>query len=200
MERRLVVAITGASGSVYAVRFLEAILEHFDRIYLTVTEDASQIIRTELGLPFFADRMDTESLLGRHAEKVEIFSSKDLCAPPASGSVLTEGMAIIPCSMGTVGRVASGISNDLVTRAADVCLKERRRLVMVVRETPLSLIHLRNLTTLAEAGASIVPASPAFYCNPKTVDDMVSFVVARVLQQFGLSQDLVPEWEPPHIS
>ena len=106
-------------------------------------------------------------------------------------------MVIIPCSMGTAGRIASGISSDLVTRAADVCMKEGRKLIMVVRETPFNLIHLRNLTALAEAGATILPASPAFYQHPKTVEDMVSFVVARVMQQLNLEQTLVPEWEKP---
>lgn len=196
-ERRLVVAITGASGSIYAIRFLEAVLEQYDRIYLVVTENAAHVIRAELGLDFLTEKMDTQSLLGKYYSKIEILSPQDLAAAPSSGSVAHEGMVIIPCSMGTAGRIAAGVSNDLVTRAADVCLKERRRLIMVIRETPLSLIHLRNLTTLAEAGATILPAAPAFYCNPKTVDDMVSFVVARVMQQLGLSQTLVPEWQKP---
>ena len=195
IERRLVVAITGASGSIYAVRFLEAVLEQYDRIYLTVTENAATVIRTELGLDFPADKMDTRSLLGRYYKKVDVFQPHDLTAPPASGSVQHRGMVIIPCSMGTAGRIAAGISNDLVTRAADVCLKERRPLILVIRETPLGLIHLRSLTTLAEAGATILPAAPAFYNHPKTVEDMVSFVVSRTMQQLGLTQGLLPEWE-----
>lgn len=191
-ERRLVVAITGASGSIYAVRFLESVLPRYDRVYLSITENASTVIRAELGRDF-----TVESLLGEHRGKVEICSPHDLSAPPASGSVRHDGMVVIPCSMGTAGRIAAGISNDLVTRAADVCLKERRPLVLVARETPLSLVHLRNLTALAEAGATVLPAAPGFYNNPKTVDDMVSFVVARVMQQLGLEQNLVPEWESP---
>jgi len=196
-EKKLIVAITGASGSIYAVRFLEAILEEFDRVYLTITENAQLVIKTELGIDFPADEVDTKSFLGKYHEKVEVFSPHDLAAPPSSGSVKTEGMVIIPCSMGTVGRIASGVSNDLVTRAADVCLKERRPLIMVVRESPLNLIHLRNLTALAEAGATILPASPAFYCNPKTIEDLVDFVVARAIQQLGISQTITPEWERP---
>jgi len=101
--------------------------------------------------------------------------------------------------MGTVGRIAAGISNDLVTRAADVCLKERRPLILVIRETPLNLIHLRNLTALAEAGATILPAAPAFYHHPKTIEDLVAFIVARTLQQLGIEQDIVPEWERPVV-
>ena len=184
-ERRLVVAITGASGSVYAVRFLEAVLEHYDRIYLAITENANTIMRAEwpTGLP--------------SSDKIEVFVPNDLSAPPASGSVRHEGMVIIPCSMGTVGRIASGVSNDLVTRAADVCLKERRKLILVVRETPLSLIHLRNLTTLTEAGAVVLPAAPAFYNLPKTIEDLVGFVVGRTMCQLGIEQSIAPEWERP---
>ncbi|MCX6375444.1 MAG: UbiX family flavin prenyltransferase [Armatimonadetes bacterium] len=137
-ERRLVVAITGASGSIYAVRFLEAALEHYDRIYLTMTENAAGIMRAE-----YEEDIPP-------SEKIEVLAQNDLSAPPSSGSVLHEGMVIIPCSMGTVGRIAAGISNDLVTRAADVCLKERRPLILIIRETPLNLIHLRNLTALTE--------------------------------------------------
>lgn len=194
-KNRLIVAITGASGSIYAIRFLEAILEQYDQIHLTVTENAVSVIQRELGLSFPIDKIDTQALLGKYYNKISIFHSHELIAPPASGSVDYDGMVIVPCSMGTVGRIASGVSNDLVTRAADVCLKERRKLILVIRETPLNLIHLRNLTKLTEAGAVILPASPAFYCNPKTIEDLVSFVVARILQQLGLKQDLVPEWE-----
>jgi len=195
VERRLVVAITGASGSIYAVRFLEAVLEQYDRIYLTITENAATVIRAELGLDFPSGEVDTQFLLGKYYKKVEVFHPHDLTAPPASGSVRHQGMVVIPCSVGTAGRIAAGISNDLVTRAADVCLKERRPLILVIRETPLSLIHLRSLTALAEAGATILPAAPAFYNNPKTIEDMVAFVVSRTMQQLGLTQGLLPEWE-----
>jgi 4-hydroxy-3-polyprenylbenzoate decarboxylase len=195
-ERRLVVAITGASGAVYAVRLLEAIVEHYDKIFVTLTENASNIIRSELGIDFSIDKADLRIILGKYHSKVEILQPQDLSAPPASGSVKTEGMVIIPCSMGTAGRIANGISNDLVTRAADVCLKERRRLILVIRETPLNLIHLRNLTTLAEAGATIIPASPGFYNHPKSVEDMVRFIIAKTVEQLGLTQTLMPEWMP----
>lgn len=194
-ERKLVMAITGASGSIYAVRFLEAVLEYYEKIYLTLTENAAAVIKTELGIDFPTDKVDAQSLLGGYYKKVEIFSPTDLAAPPCSGSVKHEGMVIIPCSMGTVGRIASGVSNDLVTRAADVCLKERRPLILVIRETPLNLIHLRNLTALAEAGATILPAAPGFYHNPKTIEDLVSFVVCRVMRQLGITHVALPEWE-----
>lgn len=196
-ERRLVVAITGASGSIYAVRFLEAILEYYDRIFLTMTENAATVIRMELGLGGTGEETDAEFLVGQNHGKIQVFPPTDLAAPPSSGSVRHDGMVIIPCSMGTAGRIASGVSNDLVTRAADVTLKERRPLIMVVRETPLNLIHLRNLTALAEAGATILPASPAFYNHPTSIDDLVATVVARVMQQLGLKQTIAPEWEMP---
>ena len=189
VERTLVVAITGASGSVYGVRFLESILRHYDRIYTIVSDNARTVIRTEVGL-----YADADESLGTLSEKITLCSPNDLTAPPASGSVASEGMVIIPCSMGTAGRIASGVSSDLITRSADVCLKENRKLIMVVRETPFNLIHLRNLTRLAEAGAIILPASPAFYSHPKTVDDMVEFVVARAMQQLGLVHPSAPEW------
>lgn len=184
-ERRLVVAVTGASGTIYAARFLDAVLPHLDRIFLIMTENAQTVLRQELpdGLPT--------------SDKIESFAPNDLAAPPSSGSVRHDGMVIIPCSMGTAGRIASGVSNDLVTRAADVTLKERRPLILVVRETPLNLIHLKNLTTLAEAGATVLPASPALYHKPQSIEDLVDFIVARVMQQIGLDQHLSPEWGRP---
>ena len=194
VERSLVVAMTGASGSIYGIRFLEAVLEHYDRIYLTISENAGTVIKTELGIDVPTDATDTRALLGRYCEKVEICCPYDLTAPPASGSVPHEGMVVIPCSMGTIGRIAAGVSNDLTTRAADVCLKEGRKLIAVIRETPLSLIHLRNLTRLSEAGATILPASPAFYSTPRTIEDLVEFVVARTMAQLGLKHPRAPEW------
>ena len=187
-EKKLVVAVTGASGSVYAACFIEAVLPHFDKIFLTVTDNAKSVIRTELG-------GEINAALGLNSSKIEVFAPDELDAAPASGSVKTDGMVVVPCSMGTAGRIASGVSNDLVTRAADVCLKEGRKLILVVRETPLNLIHLRNLTALAEAGAVILPAAPAFYNRPKSIDDLAKFVVDRVMMQLGLSERLTDEWE-----
>lgn len=194
VERSLVVAITGASGAVYGVRFLESISDNYDRVYLIVSENATPVIRTELGIDV-NHGIDCRSLLGRDCDNIQICSPHDLTAPPSSGSVPCDGMVIIPCSMGTAGRIASGISNDLTTRAADVCLKEGRKLILVVRETPLNLIHLRNLTQLAEAGATILPACPAFYTKPESIDDAVEFVVARVMQQLRLRHPHAPEWQ-----
>src|SRR5258706_10080639 len=164
---RLVVAITGASGAVYAQRFLDHASRLFERIFLTVSEQAVQVIATELDRSVTADNFTVEALLGRKAENVELVDRKNYFAPPASGSFRHDGMVIVPCSMGTAGRIANGVSDDLVTRAADVCLKERRRLILVVRETPWNLIHLRNLTQLAEAGATLLPPSPGFAYWPQ---------------------------------
>lgn len=196
-DGRLAVGITGASGSIYALRFLERVIEHYGRIYLTVTDNANTVMRAELGIDLVEQGL--EALLGFRAPNVDFCSPHDMTAPPASGSVPYDGLVIIPCSVGTVGRIAAGVSNDLVTRVADVCLKERRKLILVVRETPLSVVHLRNLTFLAEAGAVVLPAAPGFYLNPKSVEDLVSFVVDRTLQQLGLPQSVAPEWEAPGI-
>jgi 4-hydroxy-3-polyprenylbenzoate decarboxylase len=132
---------------------------------------------------------------GRGACSVRILEPNDMFTPPASGSYRHDGMVIAPCSMGTAGRIASGVSDDLITRAADVCLKERRPLILVARETPLSLIHLRNLTALTEAGATIMPACPAFYHGPATIEDLVDTVVVRVLRHLGLPCPGAREWQ-----
>ena len=196
---RLVVAVTGASGAIYAVRFLAQAVEAFEKVYVTASEQALQVIATELDRDV-SGGMTAELLLGRSCDNLEFLGRQDYFSPPASGSFRHDGMVIVPCSMGTAGRIANGASDDLVTRAADVCLKERRKLILVVRETPLNLIHLRNMTQLAEAGATILPASPAFYHKPRTVEDLADTVVARILQQLGIAQEVVPQWQftEPH--
>jgi 4-hydroxy-3-polyprenylbenzoate decarboxylase len=193
--RRLVVAITGASGARYAVRFLEEAVRHYSEIYVALSDQALQVISLETGRLVDAGTLNAESLLGKPCSALKFVDKKDYFSPPASGSFRHDGMVIVPCSMGTAARIANGISDDLITRAADVCLKEHRRLILVPRETPLNLIHLRNLTQLAEAGATILPASPGFYHLPKSIDELVNHVVGRILQQLGLPQILVPEWQ-----
>ncbi|MFM7323162.1 MAG: UbiX family flavin prenyltransferase [Armatimonadota bacterium] len=194
MTGNVVLGITGASGVVYGLRMLETLSERCERVHLVLSRNVVSVIRTETGLDI-PDRPSPEDLLGRPAPNVHLCDPSDYFTPPASGSYRHDGMVIAPCSMGTAGRIAGGISNDLMTRAADVCLKERRRLVLVVRETPFSLIHLRNLTTLAEAGAVVMPAAPAFYGRPETVGELVDTVVARALQALDIPQDLVPQWK-----
>lgn len=192
---RLVVAITGASGARYALRFLDAAAEHYEEIYLALSDQALQVMSLETDRVLNARSLSVETLLGRPCPALKIVDKKDYFSPPASGSFRHDGMVIIPCSMGTAARIAHGISDDLITRAADVCLKERRKLILVPRETPWNLIHLRNMTQLAEAGATILPAAPGFYHKPQTIDDLVDHVVGRILQQLGIRQTLVPEWQ-----
>jgi 4-hydroxy-3-polyprenylbenzoate decarboxylase len=189
--KRLVVALTGASGSIYAVRFLQRAVEHFDEVLLTASEQALQVLSTETSLR--ATREDLTKIL-KIEQKARLLNERDYFTPPASGSYRHDGMVIVPCSMGTLGRVANGISNDLTTRAADVCLKEGRKLILVVREMPYSLVMLRNMVAVAEAGATVLPASPAWYYRPQTLEELADTVVARILQNLGVEQRIVPEW------
>lgn len=184
---RLVVGVTGASGAIYAQRLLRAVAERYAEIYLMMSEQAIQVAATELGVaPRKGADFSTLNWLGKEYPNVKLLDDRNYFTPPASGSFQHDGMIVIPCSMGTAGRIANGISNDLLTRSADVCLKEGRKLILVPREMPWNLIMLRNMTTLVEAGATIVPACPAWYTNPKTVEDVADTVVARVLQQLGI--------------
>lgn len=193
-NRKLVVAVTGASGAIYAQRFLQSIAPHFDRIFLMLSDQACQVAATELRIHLDRKNFCPAGWLGGSYPQIELLDERNYFTPPASGSFIHDGMVIVPCSMGTIGRIANGISNDLVTRAADVCLKEGRKLIVVPREMPWNLIMLRNLTTLAEAGATILPASPAWYQNPKSLEDLADTVVARIMQQLGLKQDLMKPW------
>jgi 4-hydroxy-3-polyprenylbenzoate decarboxylase len=191
---RLVVAITGASGAIYAQRFLRAAAAHYQDIYLMMSRQAFQVVGQELGIGLTREAFSTEKFLGVDCSNVHLLDERDYFTPPASGSFRHDGMVIVPCSMGTAGRIANGISNDLVTRAADVCLKERRPLILVPREMPWNTIMLRNLTTLSEVGATVLPASPAWYTNPGSLEELADTVVARILQQLGIEHDLMAEW------
>ncbi|HZP84822.1 MAG TPA: flavin prenyltransferase UbiX [Chthonomonadaceae bacterium] len=193
--RRLVVAITGASGAPYAVRFLQEAVRHYGEIFVAISDQALQVLSLETGRAVHARSLSAETLLGFPTPVLKFVDKRDYFSPPASGSFRHDGMVIVPCSMGTAARIANGISDDLITRAADVCLKERRTLILVPRETPWNLIHLRNLTQLAEAGAVILPAAPGFYHKPQTIDDLIAHVVGRILQQLGIEQQLVPQWQ-----
>jgi 4-hydroxy-3-polyprenylbenzoate decarboxylase len=188
-----VVGVTGASGAIYAQRFLAQAARHFEEIHLVASEQASQVARTELGFDITRDSLG--QWLGPASSKVRWLDGRDYYTPPASGSYRHDGMVVVPCSMGTLGRIANGISNDLLTRAADVCLKERRPLILVPREMPWSLVMLRNAVQVAEAGAVVLPASPAWYSNPSSLEDLADTVVARILQQLGIDHGLVGEWK-----
>ena len=185
----LVIAITGASGGIYGVRLLERAAERVGEVHLVVSRQGAKVLRHETGMEVEFPPVGQVGNLPA-AERVRLYHPDDLEAPFASGSNACDAMAIIPCSMGTAGRIAAGVSDDLITRAADVMLKERRPLVLVPRETPLNLIHLRNLTALCEAGAVILPAMPAFYTRPERVEDLVDFVVERALRHLGIEGEL----------
>lgn len=183
--REVVLAMTGASGTPYGIRALETLAKVPDlRIHLILTPTAERLVSFEAK----ADLAKVRSLAH------EVHKNDDFFAPIASGSHRFLGMLVIPASMKHVGLMAAGIGLDLVSRTADVCLKERRPLVLVPRETPLSTIHLRNLTTLSEAGARIVPAMPGFYVHPETIDDMVDHVAGKALDALGVEHDLYPRW------
>ena len=185
MTRRLIVAITGASGAVYGVRLLQLLREVPDlRTHLVVTPAGWMNIEHEMALP----RRDVEALADT------VHAVRDVGASIASGSFQTDGMVVAPCSMRTLGSIAHGLSDNLVTRAADVALKERRRLVLMVRETPLNLAHLRNMTAVTEMGGMIFPPVPAFYNAPQTVQDLVDHTVGRVLDVLGIEQSVSPAW------
>lgn len=181
---RLIVAITGASGVVYGKRLLKVLREKNVETHLIISKAAEKVIEHELEMT----RNDMEKL-ANHAYDVD-----DLSAPVVSGSFKTDGMIIIPCSMKTLAGIAHGYSDNLVLRAADVTLKEKRRLILVPRETPLNAIHLRNMLGLAEQGVVIVPAMPAYYHKPRDVDDLVDFVVGKVLDLLGIEHTLYKRW------
>src|SRR5262245_21881878 len=192
-ELPIVVAITGASGAPYAVRLLEQLLAAERPVWLIVTSHGLRLLHTELGL----DSVDAlRKTVGVDAWRrlVTVFDDADRGAAPASGSARNAGMVICPCSMGTLSAVSIGASRSLVERAADVMLKERRALILVPRETPLSAIHLQNMLRLSRAGAVILPAAPGFYNKPQTIQELVDFVVARVLDQLGVDHALSRRW------
>lgn len=187
----LVVAITGASGAAYGVRLLEVLARHRVPVWLVVSAHGWRLLQEECGI---ADQAGLLRVTGGDWSSVTVFPETDRGALPASGSRKTAGMVICPCSMGTVSAIAQGSSRSLVERAADVTLKERRKLVLVTRETPLSLIHLRNLTQATEAGAIVLPASPGLYHRPTKVAELVDFIVQRVLDQLDVSLTIAKRW------
>lgn len=191
---RLVVAVTGASGAIYAQRFLKEAVRHYREIYLMLSAQAIDVAATELSIVLNRAKWSTKEWLGEEHESIHLLDERNYFTPPASGSFRHDGMVIVPCSMGTAGRIAHGISNDLVTRSADVCLKERRRLILVPREMPWNTIMLRNMATLSEVGATILPASPAWYMKPRSLEDLADTVVARILQNLGVEQTLMKQW------
>lgn len=193
-DKCLVVGVTGASGAIYAVRFLRAAVQRYQTVYLILSDQAIQVANHELNLALDRVGFNALSYLGMPAPNLTLLDPKDYFTPPASGSFVHDGMVIVPCSMGTIGRIAHGVSDDLLTRCVDVCLKEGRKLILVPRETPMNQIMLSNLARLAGAGARILPACPAWYHRPQTVEELADTVVARILQNLDVEQDLTAAW------
>ncbi len=190
---RILLAITGASGSVYGLRLVEELLKGAHAVTLVASASGAEVCRFETGVELGdADALKQRWNLPDAA--LTLRGADDLWAPEASGSAAPDAMVIAPCSMGTVGRIAAGISDNLIERAADVLLKEARPLVLLPRETPLSAIHLENLLKLSRAGARIVPAMPGFYHQPQSLEDMVNFVVGKLLDQLGIAHRLFKRW------
>ena len=196
--RRVAVGITGASGALYAVRTVAALLSAGAEVELVVSDFGRRLLRDELGETASVDALP-DYLLNRYGESVQagtltVHSNRDVGASIASGSYACESMAIVPCSMKTLAGVAHGLSRTLIERAADVMLKERRPLVVVPRETPMSLPQLRNMVACAEAGAMVLPAMPAFYQGPRTLDDLADFMAGKIVSALGFAHQLYPPW------
>ncbi len=198
----LVVAITGASGAAYAVRLLDVLLAAGRDVDLTISPAGKTVLQTELRRDVSLDEFRQDQLLpgrGKSTQggKLRYFHYQDLMAPIASGSHLTGGMVVCPCSGGTLAAIAHAMGTNLIHRAAEVHLKERRKLILVPRETPLSLPQLDNMKRVTEAGAIVLPASPGFYHGAKSIDDLVDFVVARICDQLGVEHNLIRRWGEP---
>ncbi len=198
-RRRIAVGVTGASGAIYAARTIAALLEANCDLEIVFSDYGKRLLLDELGADAKVERLQ-DVLISRYGDGVKrgafvIHSNKDLGATLASGSHRCDAMVIVPCSMKTLAGVALGLSRSLIERAADVMLKEQRRLVLVPRETPMSLPSLKNMVACAEAGAMILPAMPAFYQHPKTIDDLAAFVAGKILNALGFEQQLFPPWK-----
>jgi 4-hydroxy-3-polyprenylbenzoate decarboxylase len=189
----IVLAVTGASGSVFAIEMLRALESdaRVNRVHLVVSPSALRVLAEEAGL---TGSGLVEKLIGKASTKITLLPHQDIGAPIASGSYPVDAMIVLPCSMGTLAGIAHGIAGNLIERAADVCLKERRRLVLCVRETPLNLIHIRNMAAVTEAGATVFPVIPSFYNHPQTVEDIARNYTHRVLQHVGLPQPGAYTW------
>jgi 4-hydroxy-3-polyprenylbenzoate decarboxylase len=195
--KQIVVAITGASGSIYGLRLTEELLKAECRVALLLTRAGLDVLRYETGLEWEGTTSERKQLMRDYfggSKRLEHYDEKDLFAPIASGSSAPDAMVIAHCSLGTAGRIAAGMSENLIERAADVALKERRELIIVPRETPLNQIHLENLLTLSRAGAHILPAMPAFYHRPKTIEALVDFVIGKILDSLGIKHKLFLRW------
>ena len=196
--KTITLALTGASGLPYAIRLLECLLQSGQRVHLVYSQAAQIVAKQELDFSLPSRPQDAEKILsekiGQFSGELRVFGHNDWYAPMASGSNPSDAMVICPCTMSTLAAVAAGLSDNLIARAADVMLKEKRPLILVPRETPFSAIHLENMLRLVHAGAVILPPNPGFYHHPQTIQDMIDFVVARILDHLGIKQTLIKPW------
>ncbi len=189
-----VLAMTGASGAPYAVALLRQLVGSGRRVHLTISPSGAQVLREEMGIDVSLSQFDHRVFGFPEGCAILYHHHADFSAGIASGSFRTAGMVVAPCSMSTLAAIAHGFTTNLISRAADVHLKERRKLILVPRETPLSLVHLENMAAVTRAGAIVLPAMPGWYHRPQTLDDVVQFIVARICDQLGLENTLVPRW------
>lgn len=197
-EKTVTLALSGASGLAYGLRLLECLLNTGARVHLLTTQAAHVVAAQELNLTLPSRAADLEHWLHERypgsTTKLRVFSREDWFAPMASGTGAGDAMVVCPCSMGTLAAIAQGLSDNLIERAADVMIKENRKLILVPRETPFSALHLENMLKLARLGVTILPANPGFYHHPQRIEDLVDFIVARILDQLGISHELMPRW------
>lgn len=197
-QKTITVALTGASGMPYGIRLLEILLKQGHRVYLLYSQAAQIVAQQEMALTLSPRPKETEAFLNSYFNVepglLKVFGREEWFAPVASGSNPADAMVICPCTMGTLSAVAAGLGQKLIERAADVMLKEQRKLIIVARETPFSAIHLENMLKLAHSGAVILPANPGFYHLPESIQDIVDFIVARILDQLGVTHTLLPRW------
>ena len=192
--KEVIVAITGASGAQYAIKLIQTLVDSACRVHLTISDAGARVLKHEMGININLQDFSPAALTCRTTTQINYYPNDDISAPLASGTFPIDSMVIIPCSMSTLAAVASGLGTNLILRAADVSLKENRKLVLVPRETPLGTIALENMLRASRAGACVLPAMPAFYHGPKKIDDMVNFIVGKVLDQLGVQHKLFPRW------
>ena len=198
IRKPIAVAITGASGAPYALRLLELLIAKGEQVYLMISAPGQVVLSMESGLKLSARPAETQRILSERfsavAGQLQVFGREEWTAPVASGSSVPRAMVVCPCTTGTLANIANGVSSNLIDRAADVVIKEQRKLVLVVRETPLSAIHLENMLKLARLGVVILPPSPGFYQSPESINDLVDFVVSRILDQLDIDNDISERW------
>jgi 4-hydroxy-3-polyprenylbenzoate decarboxylase len=196
--RTFAVALTGASGAQYGLRLIECLIQAGHRVYVLISEAGQVVLKMEAGIALPSRPAEAQALLAERFQagpgQLRVFGRAQWTAPVASGSNPPDAMVVCPCTTGTLANIAAGVSTCLIDRAADVALKEGRKLILVVRETPFSAIHLENMLKLARAGATIMPANPGFYLEPKSVAEVVDFMVARILDHLGVPHRLLPRW------